>query len=236
MLDEKQLIKYFESAKLPLADNEARALCGYAERLVEKNKVMNLTAITDDEGIAIKHFIDSVLPLTLADFPKNARLIDVGTGAGFPSIPMCIVRPDLKPVLIDSLRKRVDFLSEICSEYLPNAQCIHSRAEDAGRSPEYREQFDIATARAVARLNILCEYCLPFVKVGGIFVALKGPDLEEEARSAEKSVKALGARLEKLINYTLPNGEGRTLAVIRKTAKSSDKYPRHTAQIKKQPL
>lgn len=236
MLDEKSLIKYFESADLPLDTQTAARLCGYAQMLIEKNKVMNLTAITDDEGIAIKHFADSILPLTLVDFPQNAKIADVGTGAGFPGIPMCIYRNDFRPVLIDSLKKRVNFLEEVCEKYLPDAVCVHSRAEDAGRAEEYREQFDAVVARAVARLNLLCEYCLPFVKKGGIFVALKGPDLSEEARLAEKAVKMLGARIEKIIPYTLPNGEGRTVAVIRKISDTPKKFPRQSAKIAKHPL
>lgn len=236
ILEKKTLKEAFDKAKLDLTDEQADSLCGYAQMLVEKNKVMNLTAITDPEGIAVKHFVDSVLPLKLYDIKSNAKIIDVGTGAGFPSVPMCIIRPDLQPTLIDSLNKRVNFLNEVCREYVPGAEVIHIRAEDGARQKELREGFDVVTARAVAGLNVLCEYCLPYAKIGGVFLALKGPDASEELKAADNALQILGAKVKEQITYTLPNGEKRTLIVIQKIKNTPGKYPRVGVKIAKQPL
>ena len=233
MLNTENLIKYFNDSGLELDTVTAEKLCGYADMLIEKNKVMNLTAITDDEGVAIKHFVDSILPLTMVDFPQNASLIDVGAGAGFPSVPMCIYRPDLTPTMLDATNKRVEFLKEVCEKYIKNADCVHKRAEEY---KDKRESFDIATARAVARLNVLSEYCLPFVKVGGMFVALKGKDGADEVADSKKAVEILGGKIEKVISYSLSNGDERTLVVIRKTKPTPPKYPRPSAKISKLPL
>ena len=233
MLTVEKLKSYFSASGLSLNDDVAEKLCGYADMLIEKNKVMNLTAITDDEGVAIKHFIDSILPLTMVDFPENSTLIDVGAGAGFPSVPMCIYRPDLVPTMLDATNKRVEFLKEVCGEFVDNATCVHKRAEEY---KEKKESFDIATARAVARLNVLSEYCLPFVKVGGMFVALKGKDGADEVKDAEKAVEILGGKMEKVISYALSNGDERTLVIIKKVKKTPEKYPRPSAKIAKFPL
>lgn len=233
MLTESSLKEFFTAANLPLDDEQAKKLCAYAELLVEKNKVMNLTAITDDEGIAIKHFLDSILPLTMTEFSENISVIDVGAGAGFPSIPMKIYRSDLNFTMLDATNKRVEFLKEVCNELNLNANCIHKRAEEF---KEKKESFDIATARAVARLNVLCEYCLPFVKVGGKFIALKGKDGKEEVNLAENAIKILGGKLERVIEYKLPTGDERTLVIIKKIKPTPPKYPRVSAKIAKAEL
>ena len=206
----------------------------YARLLVEWNEKMNLTGITDPRGIALKHFLDSVIPLKFLNVPEGAKLIDVGTGAGFPGLPMKIYRPDIKLTLLDSLNKRVNFLSEVCKEAEINADCIHERAEIGGRSEKYREKFDIAAARAVASMPVLAEYCLPYVKVGGVFCALKGPN--EDIKAGESAVKILGGEISEVKEYSLPDGDKRVLALIGKVSETPDKYPRNSGQISKKSL
>lgn len=206
----------------------------YAKMLVEWNEKMNLTAITDSEGITIKHFLDSILPLKKLDVPHGTSLIDVGTGAGFPGLPMKIYRPDIKLTLLDSLNKRVDFLKAVCSETDPDSECVHLRAEEGGRDPKYREKFDLAVARAVAAMPVLSEYCLPFVKTGGSFAALKGPG--EDYKSAGSAIKVLGGEISEAFEYTLPGGDKRTLIIVGKVKETPEKYPRNSGQIKKKPL
>lgn len=206
----------------------------YARLLVEWNEKMNLTGITDPRGIALKHFLDSVIPLKFLNVPECAKLIDVGTGAGFPGLPMKIYRPDIKLTLLDSLNKRVNFLFEVCKEAEINAECVHERAEAGGRSEKYREKFDIAAARAVASMPVLAEYCLPYVKVGGVFCALKGPN--EDIKAGESAVKILGGEISEVKEYSLPDGDKRVLAVIGKVSETPDKYPRNSGQISKKAL
>lgn len=206
----------------------------YAEVLVEWNKKMNLTGITDPEGIAVKHFLDSVLPLKFIDVPKNASLIDVGTGAGFPGVPLKIYRPDIKLTLLDSLNKRINFLTEACKAADVTAECVHGRAEDCGRVPEHREKYDAAIARAVAAMSVLAEYCLPFVKVGGVFAAMKGPN--ENYGDGEKAVKTLGGEIADVKEYALPNGDKRVLIIVKKISPTAAKYPRNGGQISRKPL
>lgn len=207
----------------------------YCDMLEETNRVMNLTAITGEEDIARLHFLDCAAVLNTADF-GNAAVIDIGTGAGFPGLALKIARPDIRLTLLDSLDKRIGFLREVCAALkLENVECIHARAEEAPEN--YREHFDIATSRAVARLNILCEICLPFVKKGGCFIAMKGPDSEEELKEAKHAMAELGARFEKTLKYTIPGTDiVHSAIVIRKTGATPKKYPRRWAQIKKQPL
>lgn len=224
----------FGEQNLALSDEQLDKFSLYAKMLVEWNEKINLTAITDDDGIAEKHFLDSVLPLTKIDVPRGTTLIDVGTGAGFPAIPMKIFRPDIEITLLDSLNKRINFLNDVSEELELSASCIHSRAEDGGKNEKLREKFDIATARAVAPLPVLCEYCLPFVKVGGKFLALKGPN--ESAESAENAAKILGGKICSTWNYSLPSGDMRQLIVIEKTSPTPQKYPRDAGKIKKSPL
>lgn len=224
----------FSAAGFEVSEKMYGQLDRYAETLVEWNKKMNLTGITDPEGVAVKHFLDSILPLKFLEIPQGARVIDVGTGAGFPGLPMKIYRPDIKLTLLDSLNKRVNFLSAACEAAEAEAKRVHGRAEEAGRNPLYRERFDIAVARAVAAMPVLVEYCLPFVKVGGLFAAMKGPN--ENFKDGEKAVKALGGDAAEVKEYELPNGDKRTLIIVRKISPTAEKYPRGGGQIAKKPI
>ena len=232
--------KLFQSGGITVTAEQYGAFERYAGLLCEWNGKMNLTAITDPGGIAVKHFFDSVYPFTLLPPGEGASLIDVGTGAGFPSIPMGIMRPDLRLTLLDSLNKRLSFLGEVCGQLGLEARLIHGRAEEQGRSVKggnpLRESFDIATARAVANLRELSEYCLPFVKAGGRFYALKGKDGEAELKEAGNAIKTLGGEVELCKPYALPGGDSRVLIVIRKSKPTPDKYPRNAGQMKKKPL
>lgn len=207
----------------------------YFENLEEKNKVMNLTAISGEEDVARLHFLDCAALLTVADF-KGRKVIDVGTGAGFPGLALKIAQPDMELTLLDSLNKRIDFLSETCEKLdLDDVQCIHARAEEAPK--DFRGAFDIATSRAVARMSVLCELCLPFLKVGGVFVAMKGPDCAQEVSEAENAIKLLGGEIRETKLYPIPGTDITHAAVIIEKVKATHpKYPRKWAQIKKQPL
>lgn len=204
----------------------------YAKLLVEWNEKMNLTAITEPDEIVIKHFVDSLAIVKY--IPENASVIDVGTGAGFPSIPLLIARPDIKLTMMDALNKRLVFLETVINECGLNGELVHSRAEELGKNPNYRENFDIATARAVAPMNVLSEYCLPFVKVGGSFVALKGSN--DDVSPAENAIKLLGGELCSNVSYKLPNGDDRSIAVVKKISQTSTKYPRNNKKISTKPL
>ena len=209
----------------------------YAEFLLEYNEKVNLTAITDPEGIAIKHFADSVIPLSLVPFPEGSTVIDVGTGAGFPGVPMKILRPDLSLTLLDSLQKRLTFLGEL-SERIgqPDNRLVHARAEAAGADPALRGKYDVAVSRAVARLAVLCEYCLPLVRVGGFLVALKGPDCQEELEEARNAIRILGGGEPRQIEYSLGEAGSRSLIIIPKLMPTAKKFPRQRVKINEKPL
>ena len=209
----------------------------YFKLLVEWNEKMNLTAITDEHGVAVKHFADSLTLFNFVDVKKNASIIDVGTGAGFPGVVLKIARPDIKLTLLDSLNKRLTFLDTVLNDIGLDSELVHSRAEEGGKNKLYREKFDIAVSRAVARLNVLCEYCLPYVKVGGLFAAMKGPNADEELNGAENALKLLGGKVEKVHKFNLPCDEGeRTIIVIKKVKPTPKQYPRISCKIKSQPL
>ncbi len=209
----------------------------YYELLLRGNEVMNLTAITGPEEVAVKHIIDSLMAYDAAIFSGKC-LADVGTGAGFPGIPLKIYCPALKVTLIDSLSKRLNFLTQVIDGlHLDNINCVHLRAEDAGRSTEHREVYDLVTARAVARLNVLAEYCLPLVKPGGLFIALKGSKFVEEIDEAEKALKILGGRLLEAKPIKLPDLEDvRAIIIVKKIKAAPEKYPRRAGIPEKQPL
>lgn len=225
----KELLKQYSPT---LSDKALDNFDTYARLLVEWNEKMNLTGITEPDEIVIKHFVDS---LYLLDYIGDAKkLIDVGTGAGFPGMPTIIARPSMSVTLMDSLQKRLSFLDAVLCETGLNAELVHSRAEDLGQDAEYREQFDVATARAVAPLNILAEYCMPFVKVGGLFVALKGS--EDETEVSKNAISTLGGEIEQNVSYKLPNGDSRSIVVVRKISQTPTQYPRRSKKITTKPL
>ena len=224
----------FAEMGIAIGEDAIGAFRRYYDKLDEKNRVMNLTAISGEADSARLHFLDSASPLLLADL-SGCSVIDVGTGAGFPGLPLRILRPDIRLTLLDSLNKRVAFLQELCGELgYADVDCVHARAEECGPR---REQYDYAVSRAVARLNVLCELCLPYVKVGGAFLALKGPAIHEELAEAEKAITALGGTLEQVFPYTIPGVDAaHNIAVIRKCSPTPHKYPRRFALMKKSPL
>ena len=225
----------FAELALPLDAEALGRYRRYYELLTEKNRVMNLTAIEGEEDSARLHFLDCAALLTLCEF-GGGRVIDVGSGAGFPGLALKIARPEIDLTLLDSLDKRVKFLRETADALgFDDVACVHARAEEA--PADFRQGFDIAVSRAVARLNLLCELCLPFVKTGGLFLAMKGPGAAGELDEAKRAIRTLGARLERAAEYAIPGTEVRHTAIlIRKTADTPARYPRRWAQMKKQPL
>ncbi len=230
-----ELKNELKNLNINLSDEEVLKFETYFSFLTEYNKVCNLTAITDYDGVMIKHFYDSLL-LSLALPKEKIRLLDVGAGAGFPSVPNAIINKDLDVVIIDSLNKRIVFLNELIKKLgLNNVKAIHGRAEEYAL--EEREQFDVVTARAVARLNILMELCIPFVKVGGLFIAMKSKESDQELEEAIKGIKILGCELLRKEVYRLPYDMGeRELLIFKKVNKTHPKYPRKFQQIKNKPL
>ena len=232
----QSIVESFKTARIEISNEQAEKFSTLFEYMVEYNENVNLTSITEFSDVVMKHFIDSVLPFT-GQFgitaPKNGEsFIDVGTGAGFPALPLLIVRPDLNGTLCDSLQKRCDYLEKVCRLIGVKAEIIHARSEDLGQ--KRRNEFDFATARAVAAMPVLCEYCIPFVKVGGRFIALKS--VNEETTAAENAVKILGGEKMNIVDYKLPNGDSRRLIEIKKISNTPSKYPRAAAKIKKTPL
>lgn len=210
----------------------------YYNLLIEWNEKMNLTAITDGKDVATKHFLDSVSSLESGVIKDDAKIIDVGTGAGFPGIPLKIFKSDLDVTLMDSLNKRINFLNEVISELqLDGIRAIHSRAEDLGKKEEHREAYDIAISRAVANLASLSELCLPFVKVGGYFVSMKGPKASEEIKDAKNAIRLMGGEYVETINYSLSDTDlEHNLVIIKKVSPTPKKYPRNAPKPIKEPL
>ena len=231
---EETLRAGLEQMQLPCGEDVLARFRTYYDALDETNKVMNLTAITGEDESARKHFLDCAAPLLL--FPMaGASMIDVGTGAGFPGLPLKLLEPGIRLTLLDSLQKRIGFLSGVCDTLgLQDVECVHARAEECG---ERREKYDFAVSRAVARLNVLAELCLPYVRVGGAFLALKGPAVTDELKEAEKAVTALGGKVERVFDYAVPGEElHHNVVVIRKVSPTPKKYPRRFSIIKKSPL
>ncbi|MBW7572905.1 16S rRNA (guanine(527)-N(7))-methyltransferase RsmG [Caproiciproducens faecalis] len=225
-----------QNAGIALTGEQADSFQQYLEILLNWNQKINLTAIKEPDEVAYKHFLDSILILKYLELPQGTKLIDVGTGAGFPGVPLKIMRPDIKLTLLDGLNKRLTFLKDLAENLNFAAEFVHARAEEAGRQAAYRGKYDFASARAVAPLNLLCEYCLPFLKIGGVFIAMKGPDPEEEVLAAKNAISLLGCKLHRIEKFELPNGDSRSLVLVKRTKLLSAIYPRHGAKIAKSPL
>ncbi|HLR34644.1 MAG TPA: 16S rRNA (guanine(527)-N(7))-methyltransferase RsmG [Tissierellales bacterium] len=232
------LIEGVDELNLSISNDEIEKFIIYKKLLKEWNEKINITAITRDEEIDIKHFLDSLTPLSTKLFDDSIKIIDVGTGGGFPGIPLKILENDIKLVLLDSLNKRIKFLNEVINQLnLKDVKTFHGRAEDFGKDPVYREKFDISISRAVASLNILSEYCLPFVKIGGYFIAMKGSSIDEEVDEAVNAIETLGGRIEEKQFITLPNSNiEHSLIIIKKIKPTPKKYPRMAGSPKRMPL
>ena len=231
------LKKHTEEYGIDLNDDLAGKLDIYARFLKEWNEKINLTAITDDEGIAVKHFLDCLLVCKYADFKSGDKIIDVGTGAGFPGLVIAAANPDVQVTLLDSTGKKLKAVADMAQAMgVNNAQVVHMRAEEAGQKPDFRERYDYATARAVAELRVLLEYTLPFVKKGGACLSLKGAAAFEEIDGATNSLKVLGGIIQGVDEFSLPGGDKRAIIKVKKISQIPPKYPRVSAQIAKKPL
>ena len=231
MLKQKAL-----SFGIELDDTALKRFDTYARLLVEWNEKINLTAITDPDGITVKHFTDSLTIFSYVDIPEGAKVIDVGTGAGFPGLAMLIARPDIDLTLIDSTNKKLNVIRDILENIGLSANVVHIRAEVAGQDKDFREKYDFATARAVANLRDLSEYCLPFVKVGGSFISMKSAKTPEEIDQAKKAIKILGGLIEKIDSFDLFDCGERTIINVKKISSTPGKYPRPSAKMAKFPL
>jgi len=232
----QRLREYAAEYNICLTDEMLAQFAEYERFLVEYNQKVNLTAITDHESILQKHFLDSILSLNTYEIPANASIIDVGTGAGFPGVPIKIARPDVQLTLLDSLQKRVSFLEQLSQRLNIESSTVHARAEEAAHLSAHREQYDIAFSRAVAVLPVLCEYTLAYVKPGGVLLALKGRAAREEIKQAGHAMSELGAELEDARDYLLPDGDERSILIIRKISQTAEKYPRNAKKIARLPL
>lgn len=237
-MDKNQFQKQLEDQGISLTTNQLQQFDRYYELLVEWNEKMNLTAITEKQEVFLKHFYDSITAALYYDFSKPLSLCDVGSGAGFPSIPLKICFPHLHITIVDSLKKRITFLEHLAKELgLTNVSFYHERAEIFGKNKQFRESFDLVTARAVARLSVLSELCLPLVKVGGDFLAMKASSAQEELENAHKAITVLGGETEKVHHFTLPieNSE-RNIIIIHKIRSTPKKYPRKPGTPNKVPI
>lgn len=232
---EKEIIKNGKKIGLDIAEKESKNLYKYMLLMLEWNENVNLTAITEEKEIIYKHFIDS---LSVNKYLTNKeKIMDIGTGAGFPGIPLKIFNEDLNFILVDSLNKRINFLEEVKNELnLNKLELVHARAEELAKNKNYREKMDIVVSRAVARLRILAEYMLPFVKKNGICICMKGPNIEEEIEESKKSLEILGGKIEKIEHIILPGDLERNIILIRKIKETPSRYPRKTGTPVKQPL
>lgn len=239
MMDRINLLKKLSTEiGLSLSEEQINQFNLFYELLIEKNSVMNLTAITEYDEVVLKHFIDSIIIYKRIVDDKVESIMDVGTGAGFPGIPLKIIFPEIKITLLDSLNKRVNFLNEVIEKLeLKNIDCIHGRAEDIGHMPMYREQYDLVVSRAVANLASLSEYCIPFARVGGKFISYKSGNIQEEMDASYNAIHSLHSKLETIEKYTLPESDmQRSLVIIKKTKELNKKYPRKAGTPTKLPL
>ena len=232
----EETVELFEECGVNVSRETYDKMEAYAAFLVEYNEKVNLTAVTDGAEILRKHFLDSMLlAVKCADcLPEGGSVLDIGSGAGFPGVPLGMIRPDLKITLLDSLQKRIVFLDALRDKVGGTYQAIHGRAEELAKKTEYRECFDVVTARAVAAMPMLAEYSLPFVKPGGYWLAMKGPN--EEIKPALQAIRMLGGSAAEPIRYALPGGDDRVIFVVKKCSSTPTKYPRNSGQIKQKPL
>lgn len=231
------MIKEAENMGISLPSDADTLFSEYTDLLISYNEVMNLTAITDREEIKIKHYLDSLMPLAFSLIPDGAKVADVGSGAGFPGVPLKIGKRDIKLTAIDSLLKRLNFLEEVKNKLsLDNFDTVHLRAEEAGQNKDLRESFDVVTARAVANLSVLSEWCLPLVKVGGSFIALKGPSPDDEIEEAKEAVLVLGGEIAEVFPVNLPGNVDHSIVLIKKISQTPSKYPRKPGKASKQPI
>lgn len=221
---------------ISVTEGQISLLDSFAEMVIEKNKVMNLTAITDLDGFAIKHFADSISVTALPEYKEAKKIMDVGTGAGFPGVPLLIMNPDIELTMLDSTAKRLTFVKESIENLGLDAEIKHARAEESGKDKNYRETYDAVVSRAVASLNVLTEYCIPFVKVGGYFFAMKSSKADEEITLAENAISILGGKIEQIKTFRLSDDAERNIVVIKKIKPTPPKYPRVSAQIAKKSL
>lgn len=239
-MDPQQFIQELSKHNLEITKEQEEQFKIYFKELIETNKVVNLTRITEEGDVYLKHFFDSITPLFIFSdvFKDGKTLCDVGAGAGFPSIPLKILFPTLKVTIVDSLAKRLKFLQTLIEKLnLTDVELVHGRAEDVGQNPKYREKFDLVTARAVANMTVLSEYCLPLVKKNGYFIALKGPKAADELSASQKALSVLGGKIIKDEELTLPNSdEERTLVLVEKVKNTPKKYPRQAGTPRRKPI
>ncbi|HAQ29100.1 MAG TPA: 16S rRNA (guanine(527)-N(7))-methyltransferase RsmG [Ruminococcaceae bacterium] len=236
MLNRALLYKITENMDVKITDDAFNRFDTYAELLFETNKQFNLTAITEPDDMTVKHFADCLSVFKYADFKEGARLIDVGTGAGFPGLVILLARPDLDVTFLDGTGKKLAFIESVLSEVGLNGHILHRRAEEAGNDPLYREKFDFATARAVASLPVLCEYCIPFIKKGGSFISMKSAFSDDEISSSSGALRTLGGKIESDNVFDLVENTKRRIIIIKKISQTPPKYPRPSAKISKNPL
>ena len=231
-----KMIELSKKINVQLNDEQIKKYFEYMTLLLDWNEKINLTAITEMDDVILKHFIDS---MTIFKYIENEEsIIDVGTGAGFPGIPIAIMKKDVKITLLDSLNKRINFLNEVCSELkINNVETIHGRAEEIGKNKEHREKYDIAVSRAVANMSTLSEYLIPLVKIGGKCICMKGSEIEQELEQAKFAIKELGGKIEKVEKFTLPDSDmERNIIIIKKIKETSNKYPRKAGMPSKDPI
>ena len=236
MLNKELFYNTIKSFEINVDEDAFKRLDTFAEMLIETNKSFNLTAIKEPDDVTVKHFADCLSIFKYVDIPENAKIIDVGTGAGFPGLVLKLYRPDIQMTFLDSTKKRLGFIEGVLNECGIKGDILHMRAEEAAQLAKYREKYDFATARAVAALPVLSEYCLPFVKVGGNFVSMKSAESNEEISEAKKAISILGGKIEEDILFDLVENMPRRIIRIKKNSQTPTKYPRPSAQISKKPL
>lgn len=236
MLNKELFYNTIKPFEINVDEDAFSRLDTFAEMLIETNKSFNLTAIKEPDDVTVKHFADCLSIFKYVDIPENAKIIDVGTGAGFPGLVLKLYRPDIQMTFLDSTKKRLGFIENVLNECGIKGDILHMRAEEAAQLSKYREKYDFATARAVAALPVLSEYCLPFVKVGGSFVSMKSAESNEEISEAKKAINILGGKIEEDILFDLVENMPRRIIRIKKNSQTPTKYPRPSAQISKKPL